>query len=958
MKAEKALFILLSVLLLLFSIPPLLAAQTGEGVFVTASGEEKISADAAAPPSDKDIENALEDAKKNALVSYLTETLGEDEFSRLKQAIDSLILSSYQRFVIDAVILDTLRSPEGETITVKAEVTLDKGKITDAVETIARLEPKKAEPQGLSDAEKKGLIQKGNERFLQGEVASGVLLDPARGIELFSAAKNLYDQAHYEEGAIKCLIEMARARLSIGYLDQAMTSFVEAEDMARDSGVAALSLEAKMGRAEILFLTGNSDDASSILKEALDDSRVLGNEELIGRALFLSGLVEYARDDKEQALSFFADSVEIYERLRDRERYGEAKLSIGFALLSIKRYDEALSACTLVKTVAENADYTELLAMSLIGIGIAHREAGDEGGAVDVLREAANIAEGINWTPGLARAKIELAKTYKNQDNLLDGESEITSAIELSRLSGSPSLIAASLGVQGEILIASGKKREALLSLADAVASGCDLRVRLLRGPLAPYSESDRKRDLSSLLLVARDLEKEEVGFSAALVYEASRYAEAIYLMDEDAPLIFVAPRERGTLIARWKDETRTLAGLDFILLSEKTNRLAGPSLDILIQKREEESGSFSNLTGEIAKKDPALGRLLGIDAIDAGLVSSKLQDDTAMLSYFFGETTVFGLFASRGSLEIIPLVAAPDEIRGWMDDLAYYLSRAGASSGVSETSLFKGNERAVTESADKLTRALILPLISGKGIIGRIGFSPGFDLSSLSLFNLGWYEGSQEPGGEMTFFSLGEKYELFYISRFCADLTPFSRGGAAVWSSLVIVGGGETELAGVASFFESVRFIGAEEFLSDQSLVVNAGTVLFLLEPPARIFRNSSARYSSEIKTVAISPGMTIAPVNIDHVSLSRAENSLFFAIEEISSLGLVPAIFFPESSTQEVPYRLLMDFFKNTRELGYFSGYTKTIRDSLVGGTQRRYDGFPAMMLVNDFYTDGKTR
>ena len=77
----------------------------------------------------------------------------------------------------------------------------------------------KAKPQAprtLSAAENEVLVSKAQAIYIQGEVASDILLDRLRGIESFLSAKTLFETAESTEGVYRCHMGIGRAYASLG----------------------------------------------------------------------------------------------------------------------------------------------------------------------------------------------------------------------------------------------------------------------------------------------------------------------------------------------------------------------------------------------------------------------------------------------------------------------------------------------------------------------------------------------------------------------------------------------------------------------------------------------------------------------------------------------------------------------------------------------------------------------
>ena len=768
---RKYLFITFPLLLLVAfaSLPPLILIAGEENLTVEDDDKITILSAGTGPGTITTDEttaedrgnSALMDAERKAVIYFIFDTIGDKEFSRIERGIDSLILDSYEKYVIKSEIIYTTPLPLTDDIIITAEVTLNSSSLSDYLENVSRLEPKPLDPEVLTSDEIKGLTDGARKLFIQGEVASEMLYDHVRGIELFTRAIEQYREVGDDEGLFLSLIGRGRASGSLGQVKYAMADFLEALGLSREMGMDRYRARADLEMARLLILMGDYDGALEYIPTSRgSNSRPDPDipDGLKGEILMALTDIDYALDRPDKAIEEIREAISIFETLGDVRRLGKAQLTLGLILLSVGDVKSAIMELKFMKKLSEKFKDNNARVITLIALGRAYMEIGDNDGAEIFLKEALVTAKESGWIVGEVRANIGLSRLSRLKGETDRAISFIFDANELVEVTGSPSppsppsLIAAALYTQGLIFLDEGNKKDALKSLSDAVETASKPSVIGSRYPFDPFTEGDLKDALTHLLGLTMELEKEEKGLFALLTYQgvltAMEFLSSSIYQDYDEGLI-----------DEWREAMRTSLCLENLILSTDTSGVSESSLSVMIKKREEVNKTIREISNTILRKDPKLAILLKIDVQNPRDLKGSVGENSAFVRYFLGEERAFALLMTYEELTIIELSANTGEIEEFVAELNSYIQ--GEDSDPDEGPPPSPSTSSFEEASNALYNALITPLLFRLTDTLTLGISPGVALTSVPFFALGGYQGD----GEFRF--LFDEYDLFIEALF-----------------------------------------------------------------------------------------------------------------------------------------------------------------------------------------------
>ena len=715
---------------------------------------------------------AVDDARRRSIILYLIETIGITEYNRLEEGIRSLILTNYEDYIIDSTLLTEDPIPLSNDVIVTMRVTLDSTALLTYTENIARLAPPVEDAGGLSEDEMKSHAALAEEMLLQADVATDVLLDPIKGIESYTDAMTLFETARDDAGVYTCLMGIGRADLALGDLNGAADAFARAEDIARSLGSVREEEAARLERARILLLTGDTAGASAEVTDLLEDIRGAGYNDIEARALETVSRADFAAGNFERALDEAIQAIFLYESLGDKKSHYAAYVSYGLMLLSTGEIESAIEVLKLAKIMSERMEDSERRALVLTALGRAFFAFGDYEGARLYLDEAVTTAENTGWAYGEARALIERAKLSVITRDITRAASDAASAEELARTLDAPALLAASFFVRGDICELQGDRAGALDFYLDALAEARDIRVVGVREPYTPFGIDDMRGCTEALFILAAEMNDAKSAAEAVSYYHGALTTQ--YLFTE-TPENFSLPMGDSVSVAEWRAAVGWTLGVEAVWRRPETNALTERSLATLHERRERTRDDFDENVSTIRRQAPTLALLSGIARPDYSSLRQLLGAGSAQVLYFIGPSRSFALIVTMNDLEIVTLpTGSPDIIEATEDFLAAVKGTAvptpvimpnessedtaatdgaGAAPEGEETLVSLPDILTVDEAARRASALLFSPISSHLAGMDTIGVNPGPDLSGLALTALIGAPGPL-PGDAVMFYS------------------------------------------------------------------------------------------------------------------------------------------------------------------------------------------------------------
>jgi len=689
---------------------------------------------------------AVEDACKKALLAYLYETLGSGEFSRLKDPVDTLILPNYQDYITKIEIVSVSRLPGGDAAVVSATVTIDAAAVTDYLENIKKLEAAPAAPRRLSAAEKENLISRAQAIYIQGEVASDILLDRMRGIESFLSARTLFETAESTEGVYRCLMGIGRAHASLGDVAAARTDFERALELAAVLGRADYAAAARIARARLMAASGDPIGAGREIEAVLADPSISGYNGLVGEALMVAGEIDFAGGRYESAETKLGRAVGIFEGLADVKRLTVAHLLRGRVLIAAGDTPAAVESFKLAKVLADRVDDKISETEALIGMSRAYRVGGDPKTASLYLTDALASSRGSGWAAGEIASLCETAYTEMDLGDLAAARLTAAAAHTAALSGRDPVLIAATLLVLGEVLRSSGDNNAAFEAFLSCVTASSDIRVVGRDMPFLFFGDDQRDAALSGLIVLSEAVGRQKKVPAAGAGYEGAVVMREV-LFDPPA----VGLRD-AALIRLFREAAMRAIAPEGVSLSGESVGLSEDSRTEAVRLNDEAVGSLLEVEKRISGEAPRLAALIGIKYPDPSDISRTLPENAALVHYVTGPAGAFALVVTRRGTSIIRLPEGYEEISA-------ATVRLNEAAGVLRVGADGEIPLDFTEASTALTSMLIAPILPAIAGVTAIGISPGTSFPAFPIQALGRYT------DEGAYRFLGEDYALFGTS-------------------------------------------------------------------------------------------------------------------------------------------------------------------------------------------------
>jgi len=270
-----------------------------------------------------------------------------------------------------------------------------------------------------------------------------------------------------------CLIAKGYTDIEIDYR-AAKRDWLEAQNIAKDLGQTAWVTRASGELGLIAFLEGNPGRAARLLGSALLSTMTNGDTggqirflELIG-----NGFEEVNRHA--EALKFFDRAIKLAESEKDSGLPFIAYEGKGQALVALGKQDEARKVLEDALTKARSQQKKAHEAQLLILLGRLAARTGDIHRAIEYLEHAGQFATDAQFFRMEADAMFELARLYRDTDDLVTADARATQGLAASKRVGDRYYVPRNMTILADLKARRGHVSEAsaLYTLAEDVIEG------------------------------------------------------------------------------------------------------------------------------------------------------------------------------------------------------------------------------------------------------------------------------------------------------------------------------------------------------------------------------------------------------------------------------------------------------------------------------------------------------
>ncbi len=301
-------------------------------------------------------------------------------------------------------------------------------------------------------------------------VAYRMLNKPDEVVRNETDALAIWRQIGQKRGLAFSLNEMAKAQAALGKPKDALSNFQEALQIRREIGD-------KRGLGDTLIELGNfyddagdHDQALKMEKEALQMERDVGNDSLQAICLNNIGTAYSEKGQYEDALTYYQQALQLREKSKVPQDIVEAVHNLGDTSADMGQYDQAISYYLRALDLRRSMNDQRGAAIESSGLGTLFDYQGRFGAAIKSEQEALKAFRDMKdrsiWMARILNASAEALILAGRRD---EAKSVLDESLALSRQLKNDSVMAQTLGVQGDAFFYTGNFKSAQASYADAL---------------------------------------------------------------------------------------------------------------------------------------------------------------------------------------------------------------------------------------------------------------------------------------------------------------------------------------------------------------------------------------------------------------------------------------------------------------------------------------------------------
>jgi len=350
-------------------------------------------------------------------------------------------------------------------------------------------------------------------------------LESRTAIDLYERALALADpDEQWGAREARILAGIGEARYWLGEFDTATTTLTQALQLGGEDAWTRTRASRFLGDIALNY-QGDADRAEELSQEALAAARELDDPWATAPTLLMAGWVPYWRGELERARAMFEEALAISRANPDKDPWGEARALTALTSVISVVGDEAECLALGHRALAIgreiNDPFTVAVAQENVGNSLRRMWRLEE--ALPAMEEAVRIFRELGARWELASALGDRATIHRLSGRFDQAEADYREALDLSRRLGERSLIAWTASRLVAILLALGKREEALRVMEEPgmhlKAGGLESRTSMLWAEfhVALY-EGDRETALERGLQMV-EIEREEGWRNEAAAY-------------------------------------------------------------------------------------------------------------------------------------------------------------------------------------------------------------------------------------------------------------------------------------------------------------------------------------------------------------------------------------------------------------------------------------------------------
>ncbi len=367
---------------------------------------------------------------------------------------------------------------------------------------------------------------------------------------------------------------------------------------------------------------GNYDKALEYLTKALTIDKQLGDDAYIsidlnniGETFQTRGLISGNKEDYYRALDYFNRCLKLAKKTRDRKAEVFALNNIGFAHTGLKNYHEAFKYLKLGYERAEEIKDVENMAMLLNNIGIVHYNLGKYEEAVNSYQEAIELANKINGRQVLWEAYFGIGQCYEKKNDFY-------------------------------LAVMSYKRA---IDIIDHIRSRIFLdtyKASFVRDKLKVY-------EFLISLLFRIDRDNQSNSNTKAIFHIVERAKARAFLESLSESAIDIGESLNPELKKRENELSRQISSI-FQKLSR--SNLSRKKRQELLGKLRQEEDKYVSLISKMRVESPKAANLVSAEPCNMEQVQQNLDEKTALIEYFLGESESFAFLVTKYEFSVYSL--------------------------------------------------------------------------------------------------------------------------------------------------------------------------------------------------------------------------------------------------------------------------------------------------------------
>ena len=343
---------------------------------------------------------------------------------------------------------------------------------------LGRIEIKSGNPQSSFDPLNRAYslsVQMGNEEQKATSlhllaVAYRMLNKPDEVIRNETEALAIWRRIGQKRGLAFSLNEMAKAKAALGKSKEALADFQEALQIRREIGDKRGLGDTLIDLGNFADDSGDHDQALKMEKEALEMEREVGNESLQAICLNNIGTTYSEKGQYEDALTYYQQALQLREKSKAPQDIVEAVHNLGDTSVDMGQYEKAVAYYLRALDLRRSMDDQRGAAIESNSLGILFDYQGRFGAAIksqdDALKTFRDLKDRSILMARILDASAEAFILAGRGD---EARSALDESLKLSRELKSDSVMAQTLGVQGDASFYNGNFKSAQASYAQAL---------------------------------------------------------------------------------------------------------------------------------------------------------------------------------------------------------------------------------------------------------------------------------------------------------------------------------------------------------------------------------------------------------------------------------------------------------------------------------------------------------